>query len=1694
MYPHVGANLNLCEREGDYDVPPRSPQGIDHVHGNALGPHEGVPAFGTMDHMPPMTPSKAIKAFEVPGHDAWYVIGYGEDRVTVYTQQVRALNLAWALKESGRMVQGPVVVVGGGAAGLAAAAGLAHLGAEVTVLERESHVLPLQRNCYKRHLHPHVFDWPLETSANINAGLPLLTWRAGMAREVARSLETAFFDLTSEHRRLGCVTHVSNIRVDLPGPGRIFFATRGETRTLPYGTLIFALGFGLEASFWLGRRGSYWADDGLDQHGVFPPGDYLVSGTGDGGLIDLLRILLVNFRQDKLVRLVEDADGFEQLRTRLIEIEDAATAARDAVRISQGIAAAREREGSVLFEQYQQLSNDGSATQGIDRRIRERIASDVHVTLLSRGASPFSLSSRPLHRLLLSRLLFAFPSALNAHCNVRLSENMLRHEGHKAVLTLGTAKTFDHVVIRHGAGTPLDQFPSLASAMKSWTPTGIGIAPLYPDGYFGPPAIAAWGSGPDEHDYADTLTGPCLIRSRPGAVGAPPESDDIYLELRSEEVVRPPISKRAEYTQNSTQAPPTREDVEQASEADAKRQLEDVYRRRFAEGVSGFALRAADWTHSGVTLLRGRMGTGKSTLLRNLARVAIRAWRGDTERFPVPILVNHPPSLSGDPGDDVPRSLAAAALNTCSLPAQSAAAAYLHSQVLRGRAVFLIDTVDGWSATAFAAVVQWLLRVRCPAVVAARQFPTDAYSSLSADSDQSLRLIELLGVAASSAGRLIRQHCPGVDADLVLSTLGKMQNAREWRTNPRLLTLAGHLQRDPATTAGPSVLALYERVVDKAPRHVRSVLEAIARRDLRADPVQFSFPRVHIPREHLSDVSLSGLVSGEQTLEFSHLSIGEYLASSPPLDLAAARRALRQNGETWHHRLDILPMAHAASLPELRAALSDAQAGDPEHRCLALVLRAVAFGGDVVDTFCRHDGASLVREVASRLSVRSGRFAGPERELMRAMDWALPFLCVAALDVTRLPKHGEPGAEAWALSNALGMQGERRPVESYWWPTVFHQARSLLGLPPRDVAEQTRGGDAWDRGMAIEALPSAEGYASMLVDPFDRVRLSGLRNGDLETWNRQQFGLLCDDDSGVRRRAITSIPDALCTAPSVQFALETIAVEDPSPGVRWAAIARLGPGRMVESLLAQLRELVTPKLRVTLDEQLLLEELLKRLANEPSARDTIDEFLSSGIGWFCPYGAYVALCADESRRRIMLARLESENPGFEEVRAAKGVPEFVPALRGIVRRLLRDAKRTLVLSTAINALPANDAPSRADRLRCLDPSHIPSDDEHAEHKREAIQVAAIASFAADPDASKLLTPFLTQTDSSSLAEAALKAIGDRPEVRSLVWRQLEEGGHNARIRALRLLDEDPAEQAALQRFFDNLNARTASARDILGRAYLRAEALRIIGARRPSAEVIAYLTDRDPQVRDAAVAILVARRDLDEAQREVLRQRALRERSHNARGLLWKHFADDQGVQQMLRVAARPDLAEVRHAYYSLMSEDDSRRAFLKEWFLKILNDNRDDEALAEFVQPLARDEELLHHLRALADSKSDRVCSAVLSVLVGDRILRDEIHRRMTETPEWLQRFEFPNMDALQRYLHDDVVGKRLLLELLRSGKLKRLLHLAVYCLTWISRQPAGRRRREMRWRGQPVVNLALVAFVEAFDENNNHARDEHP
>jgi|SRR6516225_6601828 len=145
----------------------------------------------------PFYPHEFLQKMAVPEHQGVYVLGSFAKHVTIYSQQVRAINLVDSLCRTGQLTEGKrVAIVGGGIAGVTVAAAALVRGARVTVIEQAQDFMPIQSNASERYLHPHIYDWPL-TPGNESAGLPLLDWEAGDASSVFEKLREAWRELSA---------------------------------------------------------------------------------------------------------------------------------------------------------------------------------------------------------------------------------------------------------------------------------------------------------------------------------------------------------------------------------------------------------------------------------------------------------------------------------------------------------------------------------------------------------------------------------------------------------------------------------------------------------------------------------------------------------------------------------------------------------------------------------------------------------------------------------------------------------------------------------------------------------------------------------------------------------------------------------------------------------------------------------------------------------------------------------------------------------------------------------------------------------------------------------------------------------------------------------------------------------------------------------------------------------------------------------------------------------------------------------------------------------------------------------------------------------------------------------------------------------------------------------------------------------
>lgn len=258
--------------------------------------------------------------------DNVYVLGSFEKGVTVFNQQVRALNLAWALTKSPNFMKRleHVAVIGGGIAGLTLAAGLLKKGVQsITIFEKRPVFCPLQQGSDTRWVHPHIYEWPTEGTENPVAGLPIMNWKAGRASDVAQQIldewhqlkeynfpndAKKFSERVTERTDARYIKVNENLEIEwmcgssdqrsVDGVAHPFNAAR-ETFT----SVIFALGFGEENTGDISidlRPISYWRNESLGQPNLTSARkSYVISGYGDAALIDLCRIRISSFRQDR---------------------------------------------------------------------------------------------------------------------------------------------------------------------------------------------------------------------------------------------------------------------------------------------------------------------------------------------------------------------------------------------------------------------------------------------------------------------------------------------------------------------------------------------------------------------------------------------------------------------------------------------------------------------------------------------------------------------------------------------------------------------------------------------------------------------------------------------------------------------------------------------------------------------------------------------------------------------------------------------------------------------------------------------------------------------------------------------------------------------------------------------------------------------------------------------------------------------------------------------------------------------------------------------------------------------------------------------------------------------------------------------------------------------------------------------------
>ena len=367
-----------------------------------------------------------------------YVIGSFGHFLNFSAQQFRALNLAWALEYLGAIPPShPIAVIGGGLTGITVATALVRLGYSIDLYEAQNELMAHQLATDHRLVHPSINRWPKAplTPATM---FPFLNWVSGPCSKVVSGLLHEVEELQRSAPDRFSISRGRKITDIDRGLNGYLLGISGKTINKPYGSVIIAVGVGEERANDKFEVTSYWYPDGVE-HATFVGSThyFLVSGCGDGGLIDALRIVHRDFEKGGLIFRTADALDGSELARRIASVE---TGQRISPLLEQVYVAAAQEIAS--DPQYKEIHNELARSASPARPL---------VRLSARhGENAFVGRAAPIHKLMVAHAMLLNRIAYNRSEIDVVGKNIVVAE---KAFPLGKTT---RVIIRHGpVGAPL---------------------------------------------------------------------------------------------------------------------------------------------------------------------------------------------------------------------------------------------------------------------------------------------------------------------------------------------------------------------------------------------------------------------------------------------------------------------------------------------------------------------------------------------------------------------------------------------------------------------------------------------------------------------------------------------------------------------------------------------------------------------------------------------------------------------------------------------------------------------------------------------------------------------------------------------------------------------------------------------------------------------------------------------------------------------------------------------------------------------------------------------------------------------------------------------------------------------------------------------------------------------------------------
>jgi len=363
----------------------------------------------------------AILAGRVPHEDRLYVVGPFAERLSFASQQRRALSLVWAVDDEikrsgdGDGLSGKrACIVGAGLAGLTCSVGLAAFKCDSWILEAERNALAMNRIARHREIHPSINFWPREDVV-VTTMLPFLNWYQDRCDLILSRLHDQWTWLEKRNGPMKGITLGSTVTgVSWNGSGWEVETAGKSSPVQGFDIVIFATGYGIETVVPKSDTPSYWSADGdkIEELRKCPAGTVnhcIISGTGDGGLIEALRLLFSKFQAGKVnygtAELFES--GGLQRRLRAVEAKARLRVSDEILREPDGKRPAgfplsnkfRDEIAEYLWSAYDAAASDLAGT--FHRSLVEQRTAVAKVILIGERTVPTEFTSSPYHRLLI---------------------------------------------------------------------------------------------------------------------------------------------------------------------------------------------------------------------------------------------------------------------------------------------------------------------------------------------------------------------------------------------------------------------------------------------------------------------------------------------------------------------------------------------------------------------------------------------------------------------------------------------------------------------------------------------------------------------------------------------------------------------------------------------------------------------------------------------------------------------------------------------------------------------------------------------------------------------------------------------------------------------------------------------------------------------------------------------------------------------------------------------------------------------------------------------------------------------------------------------------------------------------------------------------------------------------------------------